>query len=46
MKLAPIVIFSYNRPSHLKKSFNYLKKINYLKSKLLIFFLLAQKLIL
>ena len=28
MRLAPIVIFTYNRPLHLAKTLNYLKKNN------------------
>ena len=32
MKLAPLVLFVYNRPHHLKKTLNFLKK-NYLARK-------------
>ena len=38
MKLAPIVIFSYNRPSHLKKTLNSLKKNKLSKKSIAYFF--------
>jgi len=38
MRLAPIVIFTYNRPLHLSKTLNYLKKNNLSKKSKIIFF--------
>ena len=38
MRLAPIVIFTYNRPLHLAKTLNYLKKNNLSKKSKIIFF--------
>ncbi len=38
MRLAPIVIFSYNRPTHLKKTLNSLKKNELSKESMIYFF--------